>query len=137
MVQQSSLGPQEAAHGAEVLGRLGRTDVFEHAHGRDGVERPVSHVTVVLHTDLDLLGQPLCHDPVPGKVRLRGTQGDADHLLLRSSVAACSAKDPHPQPDVENPCTRRLAEPQLAADEVVLGLLGRFEGVDARGETGT
>ena len=36
--------------------------------------------------------------------------------------------------DIEDPLPRPVRQPELAADEIVLRLLGRFERVDTRGE---
>ena len=49
-------------------------------------------------------------------------------------MAACSASDPHPQPDVEQAGARVLVEPELAADQLVLVRLGLGEGHARLGE---
>ena len=107
--------------------------MLEHPDGRDAVERPVAHVPVVLQPDLDLLLQPGGLDPVAGPPRLRRAERHPDHL--GAVVPGCVDREGSPPaPDVEDPLSRLLRQPELAADEVVLRLLGGLEGVDARGE---
>ena len=55
----------------EVLVEPAQADVLEHADRADRVERPVVDVAVVLHADLDEVGEARLGDPLRREVGLR------------------------------------------------------------------
>ena len=95
-----------------------------HADARDGVERAVVDVPVVLHPDLDLV-RP---GPRPATSRcaragLLARERDAHRASRRTSRAAWMHERAPAAADVEHPHARSQAE--LAGDEVELGPLRR------------
>ena len=106
-------------------------DVLEHPDRGDRVEGLAAEVAVVLQPDLDPVGETRLLDPPSGQVDLLAAERHADHLR---PVVACGV-DGHRAPsaaDVEEPCARSLVEAELAADQLVLGRLGLFEGARRR-----
>ncbi len=99
--------------------------MFGHADGGDRVVGPVADVAVVLHTDLDPVGEPLLGDALTGVGRLLLGEGHADH----AHAVLTGRVDRHRTPaaaDVEEALTRRQL--QLAADEFELVALGVLQG---------
>ena len=107
--------------------------MLEHADGRDRVERSVPHVPVVLQADLDLALQPGRRDAVACGVRLRRAERHAEHP--GSVVARRMQGEGTPAAaDVEDPLPRPVRQPELVADEIVLGFLGRLQRVGTGSE---
>ncbi len=125
VVEQPSARPQQPAQGLGVLQVPVRAHVFGHPDGGDGVVGPVGDVPVVLHPDLDPVGQPLVGDALAGVGGLFVGERDADDV---HAVLACRV-DGHGAPaasDVEEPLSPRQTE--LAADEFELVVLGLLQG---------
>ena len=98
--------------------------MLEHSDRADGVERPIVHVAVVLHADLDAVLEPGFANRASGPIGLALREGDADgvHAVVLRRVhdhAAPSAAD------VEQP--HAGLEPELAADQLVLRRLRVFQ----------
>ena len=125
VVEQTALGAQLAVEEGEVGRVVGASDVLGQPDRRDRVEAGLGHVAVVAEADLRLAGEPGLLD---GLLAVRGLllgEGHADRL---DAVVLDGVHD-HAAPaaaDVEQPHAR--LEPELAADEVELLLLGRLEG---------
>lgn len=125
VVEEPSAGLEQGVQVPGVLQVAVGADVFGHADGGDGVEGAVGDVAVVLHPDLDTVGQALVGDALAGVGGLLLGQGDADdaHPVLAGRV------DRHGAPaaaDVQEALTG--GQGQLAADQFQLVVLGLFEG---------
>ena len=70
VVEQPAPGAQQALQPVEVLGQLRLADVLEHADRADGVVGAVGDLAVVLHPDLDAVGQPGVGHPLLGQLGL-------------------------------------------------------------------
>ena len=124
VVEQPSAGAQQSEQPGEVLVEPGRAHVLEHADGADGVERSVDDVAVVLHADLDAVGEPGLAYRRARPLRLTRRQRDAD----RGRTVLARGVDDHAAPaaaDVEQAHPRTQTE--LAAHQLVLGGLRGFE----------
>jgi hypothetical protein len=133
VVEQPSAVGQQLPQSREVLGEAGEPHVLEHADRRDGVVRPVRHVTVVLQPDLDEVAAARPVRPFAGQLGLLGRDRDADgaHAVLPRGVDHHAAP---PAAHVEQAHSR--AQPELGADELVLRALGLVEGRVRRWEVG-
>jgi len=130
VVEEPTLGPQQRVQAVEVRAELRQADVLEHADRGHRVVRAVTHVAVVLESDLHAVRETGLRD------RLLGPLGLSPRDRHAHRVDAVVGRRVHrhptpPAPDVEQ--AHPLAKPQLAADQLVLGLLRLFQRrVDAR-----
>ena len=135
MVEEAAGRRQQGAQGGEVLGGPGRAHVFEHADRGDGVELLAVQVPVVLVPDLHPVLEAGLPHALVGPVHLLVAEGDADHpgVMVAGGV---DGHRPPPAPHVEQPGPGAPVEPELAADQLVLGRLGLLEGGGRRDEPG-
>lgn len=125
VVEEPPAGLEQREEVPRVLQVPCGAHVFGHADGGDGVVGPVGDVAVVLHPDLDPVGEALPGDALAGVRRLFLREGHADH----AHAELAGRVDRHRTPaaaDVEESLPRRQL--QLAADEfelVALGVLQR------------
>ena len=116
-------GAERGVEHLEVPVELLLADVLGHADRRDGVEPLTAEQAVVLQPDLDPVGDAGLGDPLASERRLGLADGDADdgHVVVRGGVDGHRAPA---APDVEHPPAGVVVEPELAADQLVLGRLG-------------
>ena len=122
MVQQPTERRQQTAERLEVLPHLGHADVLEHADRRDDVEPFARQVAVVLHPDLHPVANPGLVNPAARQVGLLAAQGDPHHARIEPGGGV----DGHGSPaatDIEQPGPSLFVQAELAADQLVLGLL--------------
>ena len=107
--------------------------VLDHPDAGDRVERPVGHLAVVGHADLDPVGHAGLANPFAGQLSLTLGERDPDraHAVVAGGV---DHEAPPPAPDVEHALA--LAQAELLADQLDLGLLGLLERLGAAGEVG-
>jgi hypothetical protein len=128
VIQQAAAGAEERVEGLEVPVLAGPTHVLEHADARDGVEpvRLVGQLPVVLQADLHSTGQSGVGHPLASQLPLGAGDRDPQPLDLvlgggmeeHAAPATTDVEEAHPG-----------TESELAADQVVLGLLGGLEAV--------
>ena len=133
MVQQSALRHEHGTQRREVLVELAVADVLGHADRRDRVELLAGELAIVLQPDLD----PIGHTRLGDALAVRSSAWARLMVMPTTCASWCErGVDGHRAPaaaDVEQPCTGLLVQPQLAADQLVLGRLGLVErGVGVR-----
>src|SRR5271166_4704632 len=103
MVQHTSAGTYQGAQRREVLVESCGTDMFEHADRADRVERPVVHISVILHADLDQRFETgvAYRAPRPVRLSIRQRHTNRVHAVMLRGVhdhgapTAADIKEPH------------------------------------------
>ena len=125
MVEEQPARAERLERRTEIGRQVGPADVLEHADGRDAVElAEVCQIAVVAYLRADRVTQPGCSGTVVRRAHLPFAQCDADGLATEPLAGVRDERTPA-RADVQQ--SDVLAQLQLPADEVQLGLLGVVE----------